>query len=185
MTIACLGWGSLIWQPEDLPVRGEWRTDGPKLPLEFARLSGGGRVTLVISKDALPCQVQWCELNVTSLDHAVEQLRVREGNTRRSWIGCWPSDDTFEHNSTIETWARSKGVSSVVWTAIPPKWNDQNGVIPSEHDVLKYLKSLPPDQQVEPFRYIKLAPEQIRTRYRPVLRELIASLEEASSKHRQ
>jgi nitroreductase len=48
LRIACLGWGSLIWKPENLPIIGEWKNDGPMLPIEFSRESGGQRITLVI-----------------------------------------------------------------------------------------------------------------------------------------
>jgi hypothetical protein len=45
MRIACVGWGSLVWDPRDLPVKGAWRPDGPRLPIEFARQSDNGRLT--------------------------------------------------------------------------------------------------------------------------------------------
>jgi hypothetical protein len=46
--IACIGWGSLIWDKCDLDVDGEWRSDGPMLPVEFACQSSDGRITLVL-----------------------------------------------------------------------------------------------------------------------------------------
>lgn len=50
MAIAILGWGSLIWCPGNLRIRGPWRHDGPVLPIEFARISADGRLTLVVHR---------------------------------------------------------------------------------------------------------------------------------------
>ncbi|HOW68396.1 MAG TPA: hypothetical protein P5055_13320 [Candidatus Paceibacterota bacterium] len=50
MSIAILGWGSLIWNPRDLPITGDWQGDGPVLPIEFTRISDNGRLTLVIDE---------------------------------------------------------------------------------------------------------------------------------------
>ena len=54
MKIACLGWGSLVWRPDNLLIRSEWFSDGPFLPIEFARRSQDGRLTLVIVEKAKP-----------------------------------------------------------------------------------------------------------------------------------
>lgn len=51
MRIVIPGWGSLIWNPGNLAMTGEWQPDGPMLPVEFARVSTDGRLTLVIAPD--------------------------------------------------------------------------------------------------------------------------------------
>jgi hypothetical protein len=52
--IACIGWGSLIWDMRNLNVDGNWHADGPLLPIEFARQSRDGRITLVIVQGFAP-----------------------------------------------------------------------------------------------------------------------------------
>lgn len=110
--IACIGWGSLIWDPAGLPVSAPWRTDGPVLPLEFARQSKGDRVTLVIVPNALPSPTFWAPFNTGDLSIAREALRLREGKTRDSWIGQWTRDVEPEGEITrvIGAWAAAKYV---------------------------------------------------------------------------
>lgn len=89
MRIAVIGWGSLIWDLRDLDIEGEWNTDGPLLPIEFARVSGGNRLTLVLV-DNVPLQpALWAITRKASLAEAVTDLATREG-TPASNIGCWP-----------------------------------------------------------------------------------------------
>ena len=48
MKIAILGWGSLVWNPRNLSIiNSAWHPDGVLLPIEFARISRDGRLTLV------------------------------------------------------------------------------------------------------------------------------------------
>lgn len=85
--IVCLGWGSLIWRPETLPIRSGWSEDGPCLPVEFARQSRDGRITLVIVPGVRSVRSLWARMSVDRLEVAKEALRVREGNTAMRNIG--------------------------------------------------------------------------------------------------
>ena len=61
--IACIGWGSLIWDRRNLDVDGHWRADGPILPVEFARQSSNGRITLVLGRGFAPVPALWSVFN--------------------------------------------------------------------------------------------------------------------------
>ncbi|MDR6846985.1 hypothetical protein [Sphingomonas sp. BE137] len=173
VAIACLGWGSLFWDPDGLPVS-DWKFDGPELPIEFARLSGGGRVTLVLMSGGPRVPVLWTILDIPSLDAAVSALRARE-KTKSAWIGRWPSEGADQYSDEIGEWATRKGLDGVVWTAIPPKWADEDGRAPSKEEVVGYLASLTDDEAVEPFKYVRRAPEQIQTPYRPTLMKFVGA----------
>jgi hypothetical protein len=169
--IACLGWGSLIWDPRTLPIRKPWFNDGPLLPVEFARKSSDERVTLVIvpEESARTAYVRtlWALMVVHSLDEAIERLAERETpkNHGGDKIGRWPCDSTKSKNfafaDVIEEWAGEKGLGGVVWTALPPTFGGQDEVI--EH--LRALSS-DGDKWKHAEEYVRKAPVQIDTEYR-------------------
>jgi hypothetical protein len=168
MTIGCLGWGSLVWDPRDLPLRGEWFLDGPLIPIEFSRQSQDGRITLVIDTRAKLVRSLWAILSVDDLDAAISSLARREGitNNLREKIGRWAgTDDENVVTRAIGTWAQRAGLDAVVWTALSPKFNGQPKR-PSKTRLLKYLRDLPSEKQRRAETYIRKAPRQIDTDFR-------------------
>ena len=86
LRIACLGWGSLIWDPRGLPIRREWFKDGPFAPVEFTRQSSDGRMTLVIDPRATPTRLLWAHMLPAEPSVAREALRDRESIPRADWL---------------------------------------------------------------------------------------------------
>lgn len=173
MSIVCLGWGSLIWDPRDLPVVGEWQADGPLLPVEFVRQSKDSRITLTISENAAPVTVLWIPLNVETLDEARHALMVREDIPEKylaQSVGFWSQDRRSHHPqaASIGAWASTKAVSGVVWTALKPKFAGEQ-VTPSEAMVLDYLAELEGDARRRAEEYVRRTPAQIGTSYRAAI----------------
>ncbi len=179
MKIACLGWGSLIWDSRDLLVKGEWQSDGPLVPVEFLRKSSDGRITLVLDASAKPVQSLWCVMGTEDLEIAKWSLGKREyENASQSWIdrkiGVWSTgNDSPSLIPTLAEWARSNDVDAVVWTALTCKHpvDENEDFHASVMEVVAYLKDL--KNQVKKYEdakeYILKAPAQIDTNYRQTI----------------
>src|SRR4051812_7206836 len=88
MKILVLAWGSLIWNRGTLAVSSDFKMDGPLLPVEFSRISGDGRLTLVIDEiGGEPCPTYTAVIGFNELGVAVENLRTREGMPSTKGVG--------------------------------------------------------------------------------------------------
>lgn len=171
MPIACLAWGSLVTDPRELPCASEWRSDGPDLPIEFARQSQDGRLTLVVAEGARMCTTLWCELAVTDLKEAIQVLQHREKTPKESSIGRWPNATAgkWPYSAHVAAWAEARGLAGVVWTALLPGWIGSRGVVPSMEEAVAYLRGLDPAMSALAGSYIRYTPAQIATAFRPAL----------------
>lgn len=166
--IACLGWGSLIWDSGKLPTKG-WFADGPFVRAEFLRQSDNGCITLVLHASAPASRAYWALLDVQTVEEAVEALRTRERipKTKAGAIARWCTNEAPP--SLIEnlvTWAKTKQVDAVVWTALPPKFDKTEHRVPSAEDVVNYLRGRTGSVREIAERYVRRAPKQINTPYR-------------------
>jgi len=182
MKIAIIAWGSLIWQPKDLLFDTEfsWKEDGPILPIEFARISKDGRLTLVITQNGTFVPTLCSLSKYETLDEAILNLAVREGSGRRSISSYNKSKNEFSHNvffkERIVDWINEKGFDAVIWTNLGENWDIKN-------ETKKIVKTIKPDERIEYLtnlkgnasalaeEYIRKTPLQIRTKYRAKIEE--------------
>jgi hypothetical protein len=183
MKIAILGWGSLIKEPRDLPIVGEWQPDGPKLWIEFSRISRKGErkdcLTLVIDER---CESEVTTLHVlsqrTELPAAIADLQAREGTSADDIGFCEVAAARFAPNALsrhpkscerIRAWAQAKGFDAVIWTALARRFKDAIGIPFSPAAALNYLNGLPAATKEKALAYIHNAPEQTMTPFRRLL----------------
>jgi hypothetical protein len=166
MTIACLGWGSLVWDPRELPIQRRWFEDGPLVSVEFQRQSDDGRMTLVVSRNTPRVRVLWSIMDTDDLGLAREALAKREGCRNIDRIGAWSGDDEAPQSiPTLRDWASTNKLMGVIWTALPPKFGGED-VTPTEEQVVSYLGALRGTKRDNAERYVRRAPPQIDTPYR-------------------
>ncbi len=140
------------------------------MPIEFARQSSDGRITLVIAEAAIPVPVLWSTLSVDSLDDAKQALASREEISDRFLersIGYWCPATNSPHRESqqIGQWAGSRSLRGVVWTALKPKFEGKY-LKPSCPQILRYLSGLDENSKRAAEKYIRNTPAQIRTSYR-------------------
>lgn len=176
--IACIGWGSLVWDPRELPRLGEWRDDGPLLPVEFARESGDEpekrRITLVICENAPRVPTCWSLLDVEDMAAARHALALREhGEPTPSWtrknIGFCDlvaGTNAGREAETIAAWAANAGLAGVVWTDLPCGFRQSRRVMPDADAVIAYLRNLNGAALQGAEEYVRKAPAQVDTAYR-------------------
>lgn len=184
MKIAILGWGSLIWQPKELKFDENigWKKNGPVLPIEFARISKDGRLTLVITPNGTDVPTLYAVSSFDNLELAVLNLAVREGSGRMS-IGSYnkskdeffPPNFPIKEKDNIKNWIQTTDYDAVIWTNLPEKLNLEN-MTKTEKDPdgrIDYLQNLKGSESALAEEYIRNTPKQIATTYRKQIIEVL------------
>jgi hypothetical protein len=174
MKIACLGWGSLIWDPRSLnKTKEEWKSNGPFLPIEFLRISSDNRVTLVIDKTSIskPIQSLWALMNTEDFDEAFTSLKDREGTIAKRIHFVRKEDiPNGEIEEIVKKWLIDNDLDICIWTGLylNDKKQDKR---PEVEDIIEHIKSLEGTEKEKAKEYIVKAPAQIKTEYRLAIEE--------------
>lgn len=166
MRIACIGWGSLTWDPQELKVEKKWYDDGPILPVEFTRISDDDRVTLVIDHYAAPQMTMWALISTQDLDEAIGSLIEREHTSLKN-VHFITIDGTPQTSieKVIQEWLLEKRLDAAIWTGLSySKKTDSKR--PPIDDIIDHLNRLTGEASERAKEYITKAPKQINTEYR-------------------
>ncbi len=182
MRIAIVGWGSVIWDPRDLPREGTWQSGGPTLPIEFSRVSRDCRLTAVIDYEhGTDVETKYVLSPRVDIDDAIKDLRVRE-DTSKKHIGFIDVKqniashtmhaDHRKASEAVKRWLARTDFLGAVWTGLPSNFRDETGRHFSVDHAVEYLRNLPTSARQQALKYIRNAPTEVDTALRRKLMEL-------------
>jgi hypothetical protein len=175
--------GSLIWdkrpefEPFEQHLKGQWLHDGPRLKLEFSRVSNTrhGALTLVIDEEhGAETTVAWRLSKRSDVNEAICDLRCREGTILKC-IGQVGHDrgsnSSLPGADAIAEWRRSKNLDAVVWTALKSNFNEKSKEkrLFSVQAAIDHIQNLDANGRAKAFEYISRAPEVVKTPLRSAL----------------
>lgn len=176
MRIAVLAWGSLVWDRKGLAVADDFKPNGPRLPIEYCRVSGGVRLTLVIDEAfGASCATYSALSAVGDLDAAIENLRLREGMPGVRGVGfvdvasVQHSDGAMERHpqavAAIKAWALANGYDAAIWTALASNFHEADKAAEPflVETAICYLEALDAPKLAAALDYIRSAPPEVQT----------------------
>ncbi len=176
MRIAVVGYGSLIWDLENLSpfVDGDWQLGtGPQMPVEFSRVSPKRQQALVLVIDETldhQCKTSVIDSRRNDLDLAIVDLAARE-RCETDMIGFISTCGKFHRPLECATdWLEQTGYDAVLWTALPGNFHAEINQSFNHENGRDYLKTLTGPALEEAWRYIECAPEVTDTPFRRYLR---------------
>jgi hypothetical protein len=150
------------------------------LPIEFARISADGRLTLVIHPGSEEQTTYWALSEYRDIEGATQDLKEREGCSRER-IAWMRTDDASGEDAIkvkIKEWLRNKiDVDAAVWTNLRSNWRDKTCQEFNAENAVRYLEEVERRQQeaAELLKrtrgYVRNAPEQIQTQVRQRIRQ--------------
>ena len=181
MKIGILAWGSLIKNNGVLSIKNDnWFSDGPMLPIEFARISTDNRITLVIFPPFEEVTTYYNISSFNELELAKENLAKREGTTLSN-IGSinFKTGEVFskkipaELKKTFSIWNFNRDFDALIWTDLDENFKTKMKRPFSLEASIVHLKSLSTEEFERAKNYILSTPENTKTRHRKTLTDFL------------
>lgn len=178
--IAVIGFGSLLWDLDDLApkVSGEWKMyEGPILPLEFSLVSRKRHYALALVidyGDGAPCPTCVIDSVRSEIGAAIVDLANRE-RMEPTNIGFVDRNTGASHSHREETrntfwnWIEDSTYDGAVWTDGERNFEALTGRAFSLKTAQDHLRSLQGISLEEARRYIRNAPARVETPLRRAL----------------
>ena len=178
--IAVIGFGSLLWDLDDLApkVSGEWKMyEGPILPLEFSLVSRKRHYALALVidyGDGAPCPTCVIDSVRSEIGAAIVDLANRE-RMEPTNIGFVDRNTGESHSHREETrntfwnWIEDSTYDGAVWTDGERNFKALTGRAFSLKTAQDHLRSLQGISLEEARRYIRNAPARVETPLRRAL----------------
>ena len=174
MRISVLAWGSIVWDRRDLAVIADFEPTGPRLPVEFCRVSRDGRLALVIDEAfGAPCITYSALSAFDTLDAAIENLRDREKMPSPKGAGFTVPRSGKRSGRAIErhpqavraitAWVNENGFDAAIWTALGNNFAEKTGGPFLVGAAIRYLETRNEKTLGDALRYIRRAPLEVRT----------------------
>jgi len=179
--IHILGYGSLIWDLDDLApkVRGAWRMGaGPSLPLEFSRVSPKRKLSLVVVIDTEagdPCPTHVIDSARATVAEAVVDLAARERTEvgHIGWVDLAAGTAHSQRDGVAErvrAWCEATGAKGAVWTDLDGNFEQATGASFTVARGIAYLQTLEGENLAAAHEYIDGAPAGTDTPLRRALK---------------
>ena len=180
--IAVIGFGSLLWDLDDLApkVSGEWKMyEGPILPLEFSLVSRKRHYALALVidyGDGAPCPTCVIDSVRSEIGAAIVDLANRE-RMEPTNIGFVDRNTGESHSHREETrntfwnWIEDSTYDGAVWTDGERNFEALTGRAFSLQTAQDHLRSLQGISLEEARRYIRNAPARVETPLRRALED--------------
>jgi len=182
VTIAVLGWGSLLWAEGVLDLATAWSRGGPQLPIEFSRVSESraGALTLVLDPQNGEWNSTWFAISSQrNLNDAIRSLSRREHTDPESigYVNCrnaqCRSHVLPSASRAISDWAAENDIDAVIWTDLPSNFGEVDktkfadverpNMAFTVDNAVEYLYGLRTDGAAKAREYIKKAPPEVDT----------------------